>query len=140
MSHRARPTYCPGYGRKPGVVLRSALTLPDQPALGFTCVRCCGSSRASIPHGLAAKIPVHWSILSCSCIRLAVASVRPRRGLSPPITHPCPTHSAQRLRRFAPPAELTVYPQWGVLVVVGGEKQLTLDSCFGDTVSSPHYA
>lgn len=28
----------------------------------------------------------------CSCLRLAVASDRLRRGLAPPITHPCPAH------------------------------------------------
>jgi len=34
---------------------------PDRPALrGFTCVRCCGKPRASIPHALAGKTSTAW--------------------------------------------------------------------------------
>ena len=48
---------------------RAHLPCLGQPAEGFTCVRCCGSPRASIPHGLAAKIRLFIeSFLSCSCL------------------------------------------------------------------------
>ena len=72
----------------------------DQPAQGFTRVRYRGLPRASIPHGLAAKnvVVIMPTSLSCSCLRLTVASDRLRRGLAPPITHPCPAHRL-RLRR-----------------------------------------
>jgi len=65
----------------------------DRPAFrGFTCVRCCGASPASIPHALAgadrnAQIRLQ---VSCSCLQLVLASSRPHRGLPPPITYPCP--------------------------------------------------
>lgn len=34
----------------------------------------------------------HSTSASCSCLRLAVASDRPRKGLLPSIAQPCPTH------------------------------------------------
>jgi len=39
-----------------GVALRSTLTQAGPALRGFTCVRCCGSPRASIPHDLTAKL------------------------------------------------------------------------------------
>ena len=74
---------------------KARLPRPGQPDRGFTCVRFHAWPRASIPHGLTAKTITfgrsNW-IISCSCLRLAVASGRPRGGLPPPIAHPCPAH------------------------------------------------
>src|SRR5271168_2082220 len=54
MSRRARPHYRPGFGWILGVAFGDTLTRPVRLAQGFTCVRCCGSPRASSPHGLTA--------------------------------------------------------------------------------------
>jgi hypothetical protein len=54
MSRRPRPHYRPGLGWILGVAFGDTLTRPVRLAQGFTFVRCCGSPRASSPHGLAA--------------------------------------------------------------------------------------
>src|SRR3954447_22683993 len=54
MSRRARPHYRPSLGWILGIAFVDTLTRPVRLAQGFTCVRCCGSPRASSPHGLAA--------------------------------------------------------------------------------------
>src|SRR4051795_5624948 len=54
MSRRARPHYRPGLGWILGVAFEDTLTRPVRLAQGVTSVRCCGSPRASSPHGLAA--------------------------------------------------------------------------------------
>jgi hypothetical protein len=54
MSRRPRPHYRSDLGWTSGVAFVGTLTRPDRPAQGFTLVRCCGSPRASSPHGLAA--------------------------------------------------------------------------------------
>src|SRR5690349_13845280 len=54
MSRRARPHYRPDLGWILGIAFADTLTRPVRLAQGFTCVRCCGSPRASSPHGLAA--------------------------------------------------------------------------------------
>ena len=93
-----------------GVALTGTLTRIRPALRGFTCVRCCGLSKASTPHALAgsARSAALNCRASCSCLRLTVASSRPRRGLPPPITHPCQAHPARsaRLRSVAglPPA------------------------------------
>jgi len=68
---------------------------PGRPALpGFTCVRCCGSPRASIPHALTGKA----STVQCRPRCRAATSgfwlppTGPHKGLSPSIIHLCPTH------------------------------------------------
>jgi hypothetical protein len=54
MSRRPRPHYRPDLGWNLGVAFADTLTRSDRLAQGFTFVRCCGSPRASSPHGLAA--------------------------------------------------------------------------------------
>src|SRR3954468_6189398 len=57
MSRRARPHYRPSLGWILGIAFVDTLTRPVRLAQGFTSVRCCGSPRASSPHGLAAPGP-----------------------------------------------------------------------------------
>src|SRR5713101_6696878 len=57
MSRRSRPQYRPGLAWILGVAFPDTLTRPDRLAQGFTFVRCCGSPRASSPHGLTAPAP-----------------------------------------------------------------------------------
>jgi len=54
MSRRRRPHYRSDLGWTSGVAFEGTLARPDRPAQGFTFVRCCGSPRASFPHGLTA--------------------------------------------------------------------------------------
>src|SRR5271169_4163009 len=53
MSRRSRPHYHSGLEWILGVAFEDTLTRPARLAQGFTHVRCCGSPRASSPHGLA---------------------------------------------------------------------------------------
>src|ERR1035441_8241364 len=72
MSRRSRPYYRPGLGWILGVAFGDTLTRPVRLALGFTFVRCCGSPRASSPHGLAA--PGSWASLDGGpCVQLPLA-------------------------------------------------------------------
>jgi hypothetical protein len=57
MSRRLRPHYRPGLGWILGIAFEDTLTRPVRLAQRFTFVRCCGSPRASSPHGLAAPGP-----------------------------------------------------------------------------------
>jgi len=76
-----------------GVAFAGTLTRLKQPAQEFTCVRCCGTPKASSPHDLAAKTRSHQDDpASCSCLQLTVATNSPRKGLSPPIQCPCRAH------------------------------------------------
>ena len=110
-SRRRRPHYRPaaiGYrasrwkARLPrqagltGVHLRSVLRF----ASGFHPTR---------PHGKGLGCAMPASV-SCSCLRLLVASNGPHEGLSPSVIHPCPTHlqSGQALLPFRPPPLLVV--------------------------------
>jgi hypothetical protein len=54
MSRRRRPHYRSDLGWILGVAFEGTLTRSARPAQGFTFVRCCGSPRASSPHGLTA--------------------------------------------------------------------------------------
>jgi hypothetical protein len=54
MSRRRRSHYRPSLGWNLGVAFEGTLTRLRWPVQEFTCVRCCGSPRASSPHGLAA--------------------------------------------------------------------------------------
>jgi hypothetical protein len=54
MSRRRRSHYRPSLGWILGVAFEGTLTRLGWPVQEFTCVRCCGSPRASSPHGLAA--------------------------------------------------------------------------------------
>src|SRR5271156_2920276 len=94
MSRRPRPQYRLGLEWILGVAFAYTLTRPVRLAQGLPFVRCCGSPRASSPHGLTAPAPVsHDGDDSCSCLWLAVATISPREGLSPPIQCPCQAHT-----------------------------------------------
>jgi hypothetical protein len=54
MSRRRRSHYRLSLGWTSGVAIGGSLTRLNRPVQEFTCVRCCGSPRASSPHGLAA--------------------------------------------------------------------------------------
>src|SRR5580658_711609 len=54
MSRRRRPHYRSDLGWILGVAFEGTLTRSARPAQGFTLVRCCGTPRASSPHGLTA--------------------------------------------------------------------------------------
>jgi|GEM_PF-7070536 len=84
------PRILPDHGRIPGVMSDGTLTQIRDPAQRFTFVRCCGSLTASIPHGLTACRYRGHPLMQL--LSLAVASDRPRKGLTPSITQPCPTH------------------------------------------------
>jgi hypothetical protein len=68
MSRRARPHYRPGLGWILGVAFGDTLTRPVRLAQGFTCVRCCGSPRASSPHGLTAPGPASHDGISLRAV------------------------------------------------------------------------
>ena len=72
MSRRSRPQYRLGLEWILGVAFPNTLTRPVRLAQGFTSVRCCGSPRASSPHGLTAPAP-------CLATRMLHA-VPPARG------------------------------------------------------------
>src|SRR5208283_4252512 len=57
MSRRSRPHYRPGLEWILGVAFPYTLTRPVRLAQGLPFVRCCGSPRASSPHGLTAPAP-----------------------------------------------------------------------------------
>jgi hypothetical protein len=99
MSRRSRPQYRSGLGWTSGVAFPDTLTRPVRLAQGFACVRCCGSPRASSPHGLAAPASLSYDRdTACSCLRLAVAAIWPRRGLPPPTQCPSQAHLRFGLR------------------------------------------
>jgi hypothetical protein len=115
MSRRPRPHYRSGLGWILGVAFVDTLTRPVRLAQGFTHIRCCGSPRASSPHGLTA--PALASHDGRYCVQLPPARgcyhLAPRRTFtSNPVPMPgTPTfryaslratdgaHSANRLRR-----------------------------------------
>src|SRR5271168_2176547 len=68
MSRRSRPHYHSGLEWILGVAFEDTLTRPARLAQGFTHVRCCGSPRASSPHGLAA--PALASRDGSDCVQL----------------------------------------------------------------------
>src|SRR5208283_372448 len=95
MSRRSRPHYRPGLEWILGVAFPDTLTRPVRLAQGFTFVRCCGSPRASSPHGLTAPAPASHD--GEDCVELTPArgaTISPREGLSPPIQCPCQAHLA----------------------------------------------
>ena len=73
----------------PGVVLLSTLTQTGRPYEASLSFEAAVRTPASIPHALTGKTLPFLEYLSCSCLRLGVASSRPPRGLSPPIMRPC---------------------------------------------------
>src|SRR5271154_3074201 len=71
MSRRSRPHYHSGLEWILGVAFEDTLTRPARLAQRFTHVRCCGSPRASSPHGLAA--PALASRDGKDCVQLPLA-------------------------------------------------------------------
>ena len=120
------PPLLPSHDRILGVMFESTLTQAREPARRFTFVRCCGSLTASISHGLAA-----YRQQSCPFVQLlslAVASDRPRKGLSPSITQSCPAHlqSGCALLPFRPhpaiPAHDVLSSPWSYLLALYSNK------------------
>ena len=100
MSRRLRPHYRSDLGWILGVAFDCTLTRSDWPAQGFTFVRCCGSPRASSPHGLAAPGPA--SLDGVRCVQLPLArgcyQLAPRRTFT---FNPMPMPGTQSFRRGA---------------------------------------
>src|SRR5271168_4082559 len=104
MSRRSRPHYHSGLEWILGVAFEDTLTRPARLAQGFTHVRCCGSPRASSPHGLAA--PALASHDGRDCVQLPPARgcyhLAPRRTFtSNPVPMPG-TPSTPPLRHSHP--------------------------------------
>src|SRR5271165_6687341 len=71
MSRRSRPHYRPGLEWILGVAFPYTLTRPVRLAQGLPFVRCCGSPRASSPHGLTAPGPASHD--GDDCVQLPLA-------------------------------------------------------------------
>src|SRR5208282_1239649 len=112
MSRRSRPHYRPGLGSILGVAFGDTLTRPVRLAQGFTCVRCCGSPRASSPHGLTA--PALASHDGSHCVQLPPArgcyQLAPQRTFtSNPVPMPGRPPSTPYRGPFGPSAAETTY-------------------------------
>src|SRR5271156_656006 len=96
MSRRSRPHYHSGLEWILGVAFEDTLTRPARLAQGFTHVRCCGSPRASSPHGLAA--PALASRDGRDCVQLPPARgcyhLAPRRTFT---SNPLPMPGTRRV-------------------------------------------
>src|SRR5271156_6918994 len=96
MSRRSRPHYHSGLGWILGVAFEDTLTRPARLAQGFTCVRCCGSPRASSPHDLTA--PALASHDGRDCVQLPPARgcyhLAPRRTFT---SNPVPMPGTRRV-------------------------------------------
>ena len=116
MSRRPRPQYRSGLGWILGVAFPDTLTRPARLAQGFTYIRCCGSPRASSPHGLTA--PALASHDGKDCVQLPPARgcyhLAPRRtftsnpvpmpgtpGRATPSLRPTPMRQRQQTRQDA---------------------------------------
>src|ERR1700679_1234923 len=112
MSRRSRPQYRSGLGWILGVAFVDTLTRPARLAQGFTCVRCCGSPRASSPHGLTAPAPASHDGEYCvqlpparGCYHLAPRTTFPPKPVPMPGT-PTPAALSELARAQARIAEL----------------------------------
>src|ERR1700692_573988 len=128
MPRRSRPHYRPGLGWILGVAFGDTLTRPVRLAQGFTCVRCCGSPRASSPHGLTA--PALASPDGSHCVQLP-----PARGcyqLAPQRTFP-----SNPVVRWRPVLERAEAAQQGELhLAEAGEIPAKRGAGVADTVVS----
>src|SRR5271168_4205102 len=130
MSRRSRPHYHSGLEWILGVAFEDTLTRPARLAQGFTHVRCCGSPRASSPHGLAA--PALASHDGRDCVQLPPARgcyhLAPRRTFtSNPVPMPgTPSTAPQRHSHPDCRAVLTLI--------------VALDAIFVDAVHPTHAA
>src|SRR5271165_2076335 len=119
MSRRSRPHYRPGLEWILGVAFPYTLTRPVRLAQGLPFVRCCGSSRASSPLGLTT------ATTACSCLWLAVATISPREGLSPPIQCPCQAHTVGLRPSFVIPAAAYSHPDCRAILILIVAPQLS---------------
>src|SRR5271157_1125536 len=96
MSRRSRPHYRPGLEWILGVAFPYTLTRPVRLAQGLPFVRCCGSSRASSPHGLTAPGPASHD--GDDCVQLPLARgcyhLAPRRTFT---SNPVPMPGTHRV-------------------------------------------
>src|SRR5271157_1917946 len=96
MSRRSRPHYRPGLEWILGVAFPYTLTRPVRLAQGLPFVRCCGSSRASSPHGLTAPGPASHD--GDDCVQLPLARgcyhLAPRRTFT---SNPVPMPGTRRV-------------------------------------------
>src|SRR6202041_3627165 len=108
MPRRSRPQYRSGLGWILGVAFEDTLTRPVRLAQGFTCVRCCGTPRASSPHDLTA--PALASHDGRDCVQLPLARgcyhLAPRRTFtSNPVPMPGTRRVGEKGYSFAPLTE-----------------------------------
>src|SRR5271168_3495545 len=123
MSRRSRPQYRSGLGWILGVAFEDTLTRPVRLAQGFTCVRCCGTPRASSPHDLTATALAAHDGRDCVQLPLARGCyhLAPRRtftsnpvpmpgtppvGLRPPFVPPYAAKTANPAGRHLSFAEI----------------------------------
>src|SRR5208337_1151902 len=117
MSRRSRPHYRPGLEWILGVAFPYTLTRPVRLAQGLPFVRCCGSSRASSPHGLTAPGPASHD--GDDCVQLPLA--RGCYHLEPifePTFHPSSHGFRPRRGAHTAIAEATGYLKDGYQTVV----------------------
>src|SRR5271154_2183962 len=101
MSRRPRPQYRLGLEWILGVAFAYTLTRPVRLAQGLPFVRCCGSPRASSPHGLTAPAPVSHD--GDDCVQLPLARgcyhLAPRRTFT---SNPVPMPGTHALPSLSP--------------------------------------
>src|SRR5271157_4637339 len=107
MSRRPRPQYRPGLEWILGVAFAYTLTRPVRLAQGLPFVRCCGSPRASSPHGLTAPAPVSHD--GNDCVQLPLARgcyhLAPRRTFT---SNPVPMPGTHVLPPSRPAREILI--------------------------------
>src|SRR5258708_13723146 len=108
MSRRSRPQYRSGLGWILGVAFGDSLPRLVRLGQGFTCVRCCGTPRASSPHDLTA--PALASHDGRDCVQLPLARgcyhLAPRRTFtSNPVPMPGTRRVGAKEYSFAPLTE-----------------------------------
>ena len=157
MSRRSRPPYRSGLEWILGVAFEDTLTRPARLAQGFTCVRCCGSPRASSPHGLTAPAPASHDDKYCvqlpptrGCYHLAprrtfTSNPVPMPGTPPSV--PTPMRQRQQTRQDATYRSRKSVQMTGASSRLGPPEQpsdaqcrashLTVERTYGLTIQSP---
>src|SRR5271170_1789084 len=105
MSRRPRPQYRLGLEWILGVAFAYTLTRPVRLAQGLPSFGA-AVRLGLLPHTASRRQPrcLTTATTACSCLWLAVATISPREGLSPPIQCPCQAHTPSL--RHAPRAKL----------------------------------
>src|SRR3984957_11932703 len=120
MSRRSRPQYRSGLGWILGVAFEDTLTRPVRLAQGFTCVRCCGTPRASFPHDRRDFVQLP---LARGCYHLA-----PRRTFtSNPVPMPGTRRVGAKDYSFAPLTEPDMRATHPALLIDISEVQRELE-------------